>query len=205
MAVPTSGNFKMFGTGSNTTIAGALNASGEDVTGLDTFTQLVGVSVAGKYKYEFAGAISNPPTEITSSLQFKGYPVDPGTCRAIWVDDTTNQTRYGLRYLLPSGQQIDVVFSNLFGTPYTYGGNSGTVYNVCATATPSTWDSSTNTLVDLGALVVNFANGGSCYVNTECEWIAPTLTPTPTPSATPTATPTLAPTEPQLLLHLLPQ
>lgn len=201
MAVPTSGNFEMFGTGSNTTIAGAIVEGGANVDGLTTFNQLIAASTASRFDFDFAGAVSFPPTDITQTYQFRGYPVDPGNCRAIWVDDTVDSSRYGARYILPSGQQIDVVYSSLFGTPYVYGGNSGVVYNVCSTQSPSTWDSVTNTLVDLGGLVVDFVDGGSCYENIECEWIAPptqtptgTPTNTPTPTGTPTQTPTNTPT-----------
>ena len=190
MAVPTSGNFEMFGTGSTTSIAGALNSAGDNVNGLTTFTQLINVSTAGKFNFTYAGEVTHPPSDINQTYQFRGYPVDPGNCRAIWVDDTVNQSRYGARYRLPSGQEKNTLYGSLFGSPYTYGGNSGTVYNVCSTLVPSTWDSVTQTIVDLGGLVVNFADGGNCYINTECEWIEPTPTPTPTATNTPTPTPT---------------
>ena len=187
MAVPTSGNFEMFGTGSNTTIAGAMHNTGDNVTGIENFNDLKAAANSGKFNFTYAGEIQFPDLDISASLQFRGYPVDPGNCRAIWVDDTVNQSRYGARFRLPSGQEKNTLYGSLFGSPYTYGGNSGTVYNVCSTLVPSTWDSVTQTIVDLGNLVVDFVDGGSCYVNGECEWIEPT--PTPTPTSTPTPTP----------------
>ena len=194
MAVPTSGNFEMFGTGSNTTIAGAMHDTGDAVSGIDNFNDLKAQANAGKFNYTYAGAIQFPDLDISSSLQYRGYPVDPANCRFIWVDDTVNSSRYGLRYRLPSTQIIDITFGSLFGTPYIYGGDSGVVYSVCSTLAPSTWDSQTNTLVDLGSLVVDLGSGGSCYVDTECDWIPPSPTPTGTPTQTPTNTPTQTPT-----------
>ena len=196
MAVPTSGNFEMFGTGSNTTIAGAMHNTGDNVTGIENFDDLKAAANSGKFDFTYAGEIQFPDLDISASLQFRGYPVDPGNCRAIWVDDTVNQSRYGARYRLPSGQPKDTLYGSLFGSPYTYGGNSGTVYNVCSTLVPSTWDSVTQTIVDLGGLVVNFADGGNCYINTDCVWIAPTITPTPTITITPTPTITTTQTIP---------
>ena len=197
MAVPVSGNFEMFGTGSTTSIAGAMHDTGDNVTGLTTFNELISASNAGKFNFYYAGEIQFPDLDISSSYQFRGYPVAPAICRAVWVDDTVDSSRYGLRYTLASNQLKNTVFSSLFGSPYTYGGNSGVVYNVCSKQTPSVWDNDENALVNLGSLVVDFADGGDCYVNTDCVWTAPaTATPTPTPlpaTATPTPTPTPSP------------
>lgn len=192
MAVPTTGNFDMFGTGSITSIQGAMKDTGDTVDGLTQFNQLISSSTYYKFDYDYAGEVTDPNTQIEQSLQFRGYPVDPGTCRAVWVNDTVNTSRYGLRYRLPSHQQKDTLFGSLFGTPFIYGGDSGTVFNICSLISPSTWDSVTNTIVDLGGDVVDFADGGSCYINTDCEWIPPT--PTPTGTGTPTPTPTNTPT-----------
>ena len=199
MAVPVSGNFDMFGTGSTTSIAGAMHDTGDNVTGITTFNALISASNPAKFDFNYAGEIQFPDLDVSSSYQFRGYPVAPAICRAVWVDDTVDSSRYGLRYRLASKQLKDTLFNSLFGTAYTYGGNSGVVYNVCSTLVPSTWDSSNNTLVNLGSLVVNFVDGGDCYVNTDCVWTipptptpttAPTLSPTPTITNTPTPTPT---------------
>ena len=195
MAVPVTGNFDMFGTGSNTCIAGAMHNTGDTITGVTTFNALISASTAGKFDYTYAGAIQFPDLDISSSNQFRGYPVDPAVCRFVWVDDTVDSSRYGLRYKLASNQIIDAKFNTMFGTPYGYGGNTGVIYSVCSSLSPSTWDSQTNTLVNLGGLVVDFPDGGDCYITTDCVWTAPpTPTPTVTPTITTTPTPTVTPT-----------
>lgn len=74
MAVPTSGSFAMFGTGSLTTIAGALEQSGVEVYDLTTFEELVASSTAGLFDATYAGTVTNPIEDISSSLQFRNYP-----------------------------------------------------------------------------------------------------------------------------------
>lgn len=201
MAVPTTGSFDMFGTGSITSIQGAMKDTGDIVDGLTQFNQLISSSTYYKFDYDYAGEITNPAVDINQSYQFRGYPVDPGNCRAVWVSDSVDSTRYGARYRLPSNQLINIPYGSLFGTPYNYSGVDGTVYNLCSTLAPVTIDTAnSNVQVDLGSNVVNFTDGGTCYINTDCEWIPPsptptgTGTPTPTPTNTPTKTPTPTPT-----------
>ena len=73
MAVPTSGNFDMFGTGTTTTIAGAIVEGGGSVSGLTTFSQLIAAATVSKFDATYAGTISSL-SDITSSLQFRNYP-----------------------------------------------------------------------------------------------------------------------------------
>ena len=72
MAVPTSGNFDMFGSGT-TTIAGAIVEGGGSVSGLTTFSQLIAAATVSKFDATYAGTI-NSLSDITSSLQFRNYP-----------------------------------------------------------------------------------------------------------------------------------
>src|SRR6056300_75702 len=81
MAVPITGNFEMFGTGSvavpnNTTIAGAIKEGGDNVDNLTTFTQLIAASNAEFYDPTYAGTI-NTTSDISASLQFRNYPLTP--------------------------------------------------------------------------------------------------------------------------------
>ena len=74
MAVPTSGNFDMFGTGTTTTIAGAIVEGGGDVSGLTTFDQLIAVSTTSKFDATYAGTISSL-SDVSASLQYRNYPI----------------------------------------------------------------------------------------------------------------------------------
>lgn len=74
MGVPTTGSFSMFGTGSNLTIAGAIQQTGVVAYDLTTFRELVSASVAGLFDPTYAGTITTPITDISSSLQFRNYP-----------------------------------------------------------------------------------------------------------------------------------
>jgi len=97
-------------------------------------------------------------------------PTVVGTCRFVFVENGVDGSRYGLRYKPPGGSVTDSLFNNLLGTPYTYGGDEGVVYGVCSTLSPSTWDSSTNTIVTISG-VIELENGGSCTENTNCEYL----------------------------------
>tara|TARA_B110000503_G_scaffold105806_1_gene157898 strand:+ start:1048 stop:2802 length:1755 start_codon:yes stop_codon:yes gene_type:complete len=80
MPVPTTGNFDMFGTATDTTIAGAIVEGGGDVTGLTTFTQLIGVSTAEYFDSTYAGTITTPSTDVSASLQYRNYPLNILNC-----------------------------------------------------------------------------------------------------------------------------
>jgi len=71
MAVPISGSFEMFGTGSSTTIAGALAEGGSNVTGVSTFNDLINLANSNYFDSAYSGVINNPTTDVSSSLQFK--------------------------------------------------------------------------------------------------------------------------------------
>ena len=138
------------------------------------------------------------PTTTTTTQAPTTTTTLVGICRNIWVNDNVDSSRYGLRYTLPSTGQTDVIFDNLSGVPFFIGGNAGVVYSVCSTTVPQTWDSVTNTIVDLGSQVVALSNGGTCLVDGNCEFIVTTTTLAPTTTTTTlvptTTTTTLTPT-----------
>lgn len=77
MGVPSTGSFNMFGTGSNTSIAGAISSSGGSVGGLTSFTELINASTADYFDPLYAGTITTPSSHVSSSLQFRKYPTIP--------------------------------------------------------------------------------------------------------------------------------
>jgi hypothetical protein len=77
MAVPTTGNFLMFGTGSNTTIAGAIiegGASSETVASTLNFNALKSLADINKFDVEFKEGATTLE-QIVKSTQFRGYPI----------------------------------------------------------------------------------------------------------------------------------
>ena len=76
MAVTTEGSFEMFGTGSDATLAGAIQQGGGNVSNLTTFTQLIQVSNATQFDPIYSGPISSI-SEISASLQYRNYPKTP--------------------------------------------------------------------------------------------------------------------------------
>jgi hypothetical protein len=77
MAVPTTGSFLMFGTGSNTTIAGAIiegGASSETVASTLNFNALKALANINKFDAEFKEGATTLE-QIVKSTQFRGYPI----------------------------------------------------------------------------------------------------------------------------------
>jgi hypothetical protein len=77
MAVPTTGSFLMFGTGSNTTIAGAIiqgGASSETVASTLNFNALKALANINKFDAEFKEGATTLE-QIVKSIQFRGYPI----------------------------------------------------------------------------------------------------------------------------------
>ena len=77
MAVPTTGSFLMFGTGSNTTIAGAIiegGASSETVASTLDFNALKALANINKFDAEFKEGATTLE-QIVKSIQFRGYPI----------------------------------------------------------------------------------------------------------------------------------
>lgn len=76
MAVPTTGSFLMFGTGSNATIAGAIiegGANAETVASTLNFNTLKGLANINKFDAEFKEGATTLE-EIVKTIQFRGYP-----------------------------------------------------------------------------------------------------------------------------------
>jgi len=219
MAVPTTGSFLMFGTGSNTTIAGAIiegGASSETVASTLNFNALKALADINKFDAEFKEGASTLE-QIVKSTQFKGYPISgstttttlapEGICRFIWASSSVDVERYGLRYNLPNTPSF--TFTEFAGLPnevFTLNGNSGFAYSVCSVTTPQVWDFFTEEIVDLGSDIVSLYNGGACSLNNQCDFVPPTSTTTTTtttssPTTTTTTTTTLAPTFCQKTLY----
>lgn len=127
-----------------------------------------------------AAPTTSPPTTAppTTSTTTTTTAAPSGTCRNIFVDNTVDITRYGARWINPTNGLTESVFGNLFGTPTTIGGDSGVVYSVCGTSLALTWDSVTNTLVTISG-VTELAQGGTCTLDTGCEYIPETTTTAP--------------------------
>ena len=79
MAVPTVGSFSMFGTGSNTTIAGAISGAGFSVSGVDNFGDLIGAADTTLFDPAYAGAVIESIENVSSSLQFRNFPLYDST------------------------------------------------------------------------------------------------------------------------------
>jgi hypothetical protein len=82
MAVPTTGSFLMFGTGSNTTIAGAIiegGASSETVASTLNFNALKALANINKFDAEFKEDATTLE-QIVKSTQFRGYPISLPDC-----------------------------------------------------------------------------------------------------------------------------
>lgn len=78
MGVPTTGKFKMFGTGSDTTIEGAISSSVVLYDDTDRFSgsaHLIGDSIPSKFDVDFSRAVQANKINISSSLQYRGYPI----------------------------------------------------------------------------------------------------------------------------------
>ena len=96
MAVPTTGSFLMFGTGSNATIAGAIiegGANAETISSTLNFNNLKGLADINKFDPAFKEGASNL-TQITKTSQFRGYPIFKCNFNGLTIvcDSTTTTT-----------------------------------------------------------------------------------------------------------------
>lgn len=89
MAVPTVGSFSMFGTGSNTTIAGAIAGAGFSVSGVDNFGDLIGNADVTLFDPAYAGVVEDPD-DVTSTEQFRNFPLYDSTLEISGSYSTTN-------------------------------------------------------------------------------------------------------------------
>lgn len=83
MAVPKTGKFKMFQDSASTlfTIEGAVSSSITDYDDTDRFSgsaNLIGQSVGSLFDEDFSGIVELEKINISSSQQFRGYPIDLG-------------------------------------------------------------------------------------------------------------------------------
>lgn len=81
MGVPTSGNFSMFGSGDNSTVAGAIVEGGADsgtVAGTTDFNTLKGLADISRFDVTYSEGASSL-AQITKTSQFRGYPIPTTT------------------------------------------------------------------------------------------------------------------------------
>ncbi len=122
MAVPTTGSFLMFGTGSNTTIAGAIiqgGASSETVASTLNFNALKALANINKFDAEFKEGATTLE-QIVKSTQFRGYPISLPVGRS-WSSGGALST--GGRYQLAGAgtQNAGLAFGGNNGYPNTAG------------------------------------------------------------------------------------
>ena len=138
MAVPTTGSFLMFGTGSNVTIAGAIiegGANAETVSSTLNFNALKGLADINKFDAEFKEGATTLE-EIIKTIQFRGYP----TTGSITTTTTTTLAPAGcyqwkLECFGPTG--CLAVWTDCNGNNQSIsiaGDNSG---SICARPTPT--------------------------------------------------------------------
>lgn len=99
MAVPTSGNFKMFDTSSATSIKGAISGAGKfNVNEVDDFGNLIANTYAWQFDPTYAGEVINPVVDVYKSSQFRNFPVSasaptpPSICCYTWTSIDTLTT-----------------------------------------------------------------------------------------------------------------
>jgi hypothetical protein len=96
MAVPTTGSFLMFGTGSNATIAGAIiegGANSETIASTLNFNTLKSLADINKFDVEFKEGATTLE-QIVKSTQFRGYPIFKCNFNGLTIvcDSTTTTT-----------------------------------------------------------------------------------------------------------------
>lgn len=113
MGVPTLGNFSMFGSGDNTTIAGAIVEGGANagtVAAATDFNTLKGLADITKFDANFSEGASTL-TQITKTIQFRGYPA---TITAIpcyvyeYINTTSTTFSFGPYPLCPGPGVFDI-------------------------------------------------------------------------------------------------
>ena len=178
MAVPTSGNFEMFGTGSNTTIAGAIVEGGGNVDGLDTFTLLRAASNPDLFDETYSGVVTNAINHVSASQQYRNYPQ---RYYYMFVRECTDGAR------VTDGVLGDLVVKSLTDiTSWShmliprFPGDTAAYFEVYGTATRVEYDTNAGDYPS-----VNLDTIAGVLQKSDCN-----STPTPTPTDTPTPTPT---------------
>jgi hypothetical protein len=177
-------------TSSTTTCTPAGTVIGDYCVGSDLYREYADGN-CGSYSELIESNSPSCPTTTTSSTTTSSTTTLSGNCRFIFVPDTVSTTGFGLRYNY--GGVINALFSTLFGTPDNIGGEDGVVYTVCSTNSPAWWVESSNNTTAFPSGVFALADGGSCFNNSQCEWIPTTTTSTSTTTTSTTTTTTTAP------------
>ena len=114
MAVPTTGNFLMFGTGSNTTIAGAIiegGANSETVASTLNFNALKALANINKFDAEFKEGATTLE-QIVKSTQFRGYPIAGTTTTTTTIAPTSGNKELILNVYNSTTESIDWISVN---------------------------------------------------------------------------------------------
>ena len=186
MAVPTSGNFEMFGTGSNTTIAGAIVEGGDNVDGLNTFTLLRAASNPDLFDETYSGVVTNAINHVSASQQYRNYPQ---RYYYMFVRECTDGAR------VTDGVLGDMVVKSLTDiTSWShmliprFPGDTAAYFEVYGTATRAEYDANAGDYTS-----INLDTIAGVLQKSDCNY-TPTPTPTDTPTPTPTDTNTPTPT-----------
>jgi hypothetical protein len=102
-----------------------------------------------------------------------------GNCYHVWVADTVDIFRYGLGYNF--GGSIQRTFNEMLASPYYYNGRSGSVYSVCSSFAPNTWDSSEMVFIISDDIFV-IDQTGNCTSEFGCSYSEYIPNPTATPN-----------------------
>ena len=124
------------------------------------------------------------PTAVPPTSTPRPTDVPSGTCYHVWVADTVDISRYGLGYNF--GSYIQRTFNQMLASPYYYNGRSGSVYSVCSSSVPSTWDSSEMVFIISDDIFV-IDQTGNCTSEFGCSYSEFIPNPTATPDK-PTST-----------------
>jgi surface protein len=140
MAVPTTGSFLMFGTGSNTTIAGAIiegGANSETIASTLNFNSLKALADINKFDAEFKEGATTLE-QIVKSTQFRGYPIFKCNFNGLTIicDSPTTTTTTTSTTTTAAPCSLTIYF-DVSQSPGTQGWNSDT--DACnGTGTPLT-------------------------------------------------------------------
>jgi len=113
MGVPIIGNFSMFGSGDNTTIAGAIVEGGANagtVAAATDFNTLKGLADITKFDANYSEGASNL-TQITKTIQFRGYPTTIITTPCYvyeYINTTSNTFSFGPYPLCPGPGDFNI-------------------------------------------------------------------------------------------------
>lgn len=236
MGVPTSGNFSMFGNATTESIQGAVSYSLDDINATtvknaDRLNNIIPYADARFFDPTYAGAISNPSVDVTSSLQFRNYPkfTDspwPVCDTATTADGVIGGTDYVSVQQFVVGTSQTIYASLTVNCTTGPGGVSGSAYIYKVNQNPTTYISLQSVIDNAGGDPVYDFNsatlppglyeirirelydaGATSYGTAQVcvSNLGPTAVPTLVPTATPTSTPLPATATPTPTLEPTPE